>query len=132
MALRLNNLVRSSLLNGGILGSFGTASLKVYDGTQPGTGGATSGTSLLLVTIGGITWNAASNGTAVLSGSKTGTAGTTGTAAWARLTDGVSTTLMIDGACGTGASNDYVIDTLVITAATVVTLTSATLIQPAQ
>ena len=132
MALKLNNAVRSAIVDSGVVGQLGTdAVLKVYGGTQPGTGGATAGTQAVIVQISGIAWNAATNGTAAILASKTGTAGSSGTSTWARLSDVSGTAYIIDGVCGTASTADFLIDSQVISASAVITLTSATLIQPA-
>jgi hypothetical protein len=130
MALKLMNSVRNAIIDAGVVGYFGTATLKVFGGTQPGTGGYTYGTQAIIVEISGITWNAASNGTATITGTKTGTAGTSGTSTWARLSDVSGTAYIIDGACGTAATSDFIIDSGVIAEDAVITLTAATVIQP--
>jgi hypothetical protein len=114
-----------------IAGTSGSAgALRVYGGTQPGTAGGTAGTQEILVRIDGLSWGAATNGTATLTASKTGTAGTTGTATWARLSGTNGTGYIIDGVCGTAATSDFVIDAAAISADAVVTLTAATIVQP--
>ena len=132
MALKINNPARN-VVTDAITGQFSGGVLRIYDGTQPGTAGATSGSSLLIVEIGSLYWAAASNGTALLASSAgtTGTSGTAGTAAWARLIDS-GTSCIIDGACGTGVSNNFVIDSAVILGGSVVTLTKADIIEPAE
>lgn len=131
MALRLNDPLRSIIANG-ITGTFGTSAiLKVYGGVQPGTGGATAGTQEIIVQISGIGWSSGSNGTAVIAGNKVGTAGTSGTALWARLSGSDGTSTIIDGVCGTAANADFVIDSASIANTAVVTLTAATIVQPA-
>ena len=131
MAIRLNNAICSAIVNSGIVGQFGTSGiLKVYGGTQPTNGGDAT-TSALLVQISGIAWGAASNGTALITGTRTGTAGTSGSATWARLSGSDGTSCVIDGSCDIAANlPNYVIDNANITGAAVVTLTAATLIQP--
>lgn len=135
MAIRINNALRSKMVDnvtaylsgtGGTSGSM--AMLRVYSGTQPGTAGGTSGT--MLVQIDSISWVAGSNGTATITTNNTGTAATTGVSAWARLSGTDGTTYVIDGNCGT-STQDFVIDIASITAEGVVTLTAATIIQPA-
>jgi hypothetical protein len=131
MAIKLNDPMRSKIIDLGVVGQLGTTGvLKVYTGTQPETGGGTSGTSVLLVTISDISWNSASNGTATITGNATGTAATSGVAAWARLTDTTGTAYIVDGNCGT-STEDFVLDATSISAEAVVTLTAATLVQPA-
>lgn len=133
MALRIQNDLRSAIVDM-ITGTYGTARLRVYGGTQPGTAGDSTTANVLAdftVAENVISWNPATNGTAAISASKTTTAGTTGTASWARLSSTDGTSFVIDGACGTASTCDFVIDAAAISAGAVVTLTAATIIQPA-
>lgn len=141
MALRINNPLRSGIGDaiskclsgtGGIAGTSGTAGvLKVYTTPQPGTAGVTSGTCTMIVELSPLSWAAGSNGTCTLSASRAGTAVADGTAAWARLSDYSGTGYILDGSCGTAAACDFVIDSTVISSGAVVTLTAATIVQPA-
>ena len=129
MALLLGDKFRSAIVDSGIVGKLGTSAvLKVFNGTQPGTAGGTAGT--LLVTISPIAWNAASNGTAGITATVSGTAGSSGTASWARLSDSSGTSYIVDGACGTSVTSTFVIDAVNITALAEVTFSSATIVQP--
>lgn len=131
MALRLNDPLRTKIVDDGIVGYLGTSAiLKVYGGTQPGTGGEAT-TQGIIVQIGSISWGAASNGTASISGAPSGTCGTAGTATWARLSDSSGTAYVIDGNCGTASTCDYVITAIAIDADEVVSLTAAAIVQPA-
>lgn len=134
MAIRVNNLLRNYIIDHGVVSPLGpgTALLKIYTGTQPGTGGATAGTSRIIGTVGALSWGAGSNGTVPLSaGTYTGTAGTDGTAGWARLSDGAGTSLyIIDGGCGTESTQNFVIDAAAITKGATITVTAVTLIMP--
>jgi hypothetical protein len=131
MAIRLNNAMRSQIVNSGIVGGFGTSGiLKVYGGTQPSTGGEAT-TQGIIVEIGSIDWGAATNGTALITGTKTGTANTAGTATWARLSGSDGTSYIIDGNCGTASTCDFVIDAVGIASTSIVSLTAATIVQPA-
>jgi hypothetical protein len=85
----------------GTFGTAGTATLRIYTGTQPETGPPTGscGTGILLCEIINIGFNAASNGSAGMgsAGGFTGTAATDGTAGWGRLTNGgTSGTMFLD------------------------------------
>lgn len=103
----------------GTTGTGGTAKMDIYTGDQPGGDEAPSG--VLLCTISGIGWAAATNGTAVLASTAGyfgtagtfGTLGTVGTAGWARISSiGDDGTFNIDADCGSGFEiklNDYVI-----------------------
>lgn len=135
MAIRLNNAMRSGIVDGAVVANLGSGScvLRIYNGTQPGTGGgSTSGcTSLVVINTDVPAWDAASNGTATLTaGSYTGTASSNGTATWARLADSTGTTYVIDGGCGTAATSDFVIDTNPFSAGATITLTTCTIIMP--
>lgn len=134
MAIRLGDSIRSKIVDvvtayisgtGGTAGSQGM--LRVYSGTQPGTAGGTSGT--LLVTINGLAWTSASNGTSAIIESCVGTSATSGTAGWARLSGTDGSSYIIDGACGETVE-DFVIDFIAIADASPVTVTAATIIQP--
>jgi hypothetical protein len=138
MALRILDPLRSKVVDtvtaylSGTDGTAGTIGLlRVFGGTQPGTAGATSGTQGTLVAIEFIAWAAGSNGTAVITGTRTGTAGATGTAAWARLSGSDGTGYVIDGGCGTASTQDFVIDVAGITADSIITLSTATIVMPA-
>lgn len=132
MALRINTALRSQMVNM-LTGTMGTCVLDIYGGSQPASGGGAS-TNSLLVSISGIKWGtAATSGTVGLAGNYPGTSGTgvAGTAVWARLSNASGSAFVMDGACGTSALSEFVIDDEVITAETVYTLTSADIAQPA-
>jgi hypothetical protein len=131
MAIRINDTMRSQIVDAGIIGGLGTSGiLKVYGGTQPSVGGEAT-TQGIIVQIDGISWSPATNGTSLITGTKTGTAGTAGTAAWARLSGTDGTSYVVDGNCGTAATSNFVIDAVAIDSTSIVSLTAATLIQPA-
>jgi hypothetical protein len=134
MAIRLNSATRNKIVDivtAYLSGTDGTAGsvgmLRIYSGAQPGTAGGTAG--VLLVTIEGLAWSAATGGTAVLAGTYSGTSATTGTAGWGRLSGTDGSSYIIDGDCGEGGV-DFVIDNAAIEAELSVTLQSASIIQP--
>jgi hypothetical protein len=131
MALRINDPLRNKLITSGIIGGLGTAAiLKIYGGNQPLAGGGAT-TAGMIVQINSIAWATPTSGTASLSTSYLGTAnGTDGTASWARLSDTSGTGYVIDGACGTSLLSEFIIDAEVISGTSVVTLTSADIVQP--
>jgi hypothetical protein len=138
MAIRLNNDIRRKMVDvvsaylsgtGGTAGSGGM--LRIYNGTQPTNGGDTSGTCSMLVQINGLSWSAGTNGTAVITGTKTGTAGSAGTALWARLSGTDGTGFVVDGGCGPASTSDFVLDAVAIALSSVCSVTAATLVQPA-
>ncbi len=127
MAIRFNTETRNMIVEG-ITGAMAYATLRIYTGSQPATGGtAATGTLLVEITLQG--FNAAATGVATLyTGSPIqGTAVASGTAGWARLTDGVHN---IDGTVGT-TGTDFVINTTSVVSGGTVTLTNCTITQPA-
>ncbi len=133
MTVKLNASMQSSIVNSGIITNFGTTGkLSVYGGTQPATGGGVA-TSAVIVVISNIAWNTATNGTAAITANRTGTAGTSGSATWARLSGVDGSSYVIDGSCDvSGNLPDFVIDNTTISQSGIVTLTAATIIQPGQ
>jgi hypothetical protein len=151
MALRLSTDLKNYIVNQGIIkqmcgtmGTGGTASLTIYSGTQPATGGgATSGTSgtvlcqIINIGWGGTTGDASTIGStsgtigfAAAAGGYTGTAVATGTAGWARLQTvgtgftGSAATFCIDGDVGTASTSTFVINSVSITNLGAVTILS--------
>ena len=140
MALRLSTDLKNYIISKGIAeamagtcGTSGTASLNIYNGTQPATGDSgTAGT--LLCTISGIAWGvntgATTSGTAGLATTAgyAGTAVATGTAGWGRMEtvatryDGSAGTFRIDGDCGTAATCIFQINVAAIQSGGLVTL----------
>lgn len=127
MTIRLNTAMRNTIADS-IASIIGYATLKVYTGTQPATGDtAATGTLLVEITLQG--FNAAASGQVTLSTASPvqGTAVASGTAGWARLTDGMNN---FDGSVGTSGT-DFIINTTAITLGGTVTLTGCTINQPA-
>lgn len=127
MAIRFNTETRNMIVDA-ITAIMGSATLRIYSGSQPATAG-TAATGTLLVEIPLQGFNAAATGVATL---YTGTpiqgiAVATGTAGWARLTDG---THNIDGTVGTSGT-DFLINTVSVVNGGTVTLTNCTITQPA-
>lgn len=123
MAVRLNTALRTTMA--GAVDS--TYTLTVYTGSQPATAND-SPTGTQLVQITGIYFNAADSGAITLfDDTFEGTATATGTAGWARLTDGTN---VIDGAVATSGS-DFNLSTTSITEDDVVRLNSLTITMPA-
>jgi hypothetical protein len=122
----------------GTMGTGGTASLKIYTGSQPASAdSATSGT--LLCTISNIAWGG-SNGTIGATSGTTdlastagysGTAATGGVAGWGRMEafgtgfTGSAGTFRIDGDVGTAATCTFVINSVNVANGGVVTLLTA-------
>lgn len=141
MAFRMNDGLKNYLCDTGVVtimagttGTGGTASLRLYTGSQPasateGSTGTLSGTwGTLLVEITGIGWSAATSGTSTFAtaGGYTGTAVTTGTVGWGRMeTIGASGTYRIDGDVGTSGNEVYNINVIAMEVDDVITLDSA-------
>lgn len=145
-ALRLSTDLKNYVINQGIIKQVagtaytgGTASIKIYTGTQPDSADtAPAGVNgTLLCTIISIGWGGGTMGgtagTAALA-SGTGYAGTavaTGTAGWARFETvgtnftGSAGTYRIDGDVGTSAAYTFVINSTSITNLATVTLLTA-------
>lgn len=134
MAFRMSNDLKNVLCNSGVVnqlagtdGTDGTASLNIYNGTQPASGDdGTAGT--LLCTISNIGWTAATAGTASFANTAgyTGTASATGTAGWGRMeTVNENGTCRVDGDIGTSGANVFTINNASLTEGGVVTLLSA-------
>ncbi len=132
MAIKINTAFQNHIVDNGIVGALGTAAiLKVYEGTQPGTAGDAT-TANMLVQIDPISWNAATNGIALITATGLGTAGTTGTAAWARLSGTDGSSYIVDGNCGTASTSDFVIDSCNISEDAEVMLITASIVQPGE
>lgn len=122
MAYRLNDAARNATLEGQVND---LTDLDIYSGVQPAAGAAASGT--LLASITGITWSAASAGSKSVSGTPSDTsADASGTAGWGRFRN-AGGTKFVDGAVGA----EFTLADANIVAGGTVTLTSATVTQPA-
>jgi hypothetical protein len=127
MTIRFNSATRDLITNA-ITATMGSATLKIYTGTQPATAGtAATGTLLVDIVLAGFNASATGVATLVTSPPVQGIAVATGTAGWARLTD---LTNNIDGSVGTSAT-DFIINTVSIVNGGTVTLTNCTITQPA-
>lgn len=125
MAFKINTQLKNVLVNdvitrlAGTTGVDGTASLRLYTGTQPANAdAATSGT--LLCTLTDISWAHCTGGTAALTASVSGTTSEAGTAGWARLqTVGAGTegTFVVDGSVGAAGTNTFVLSNPIFTTA---------------
>lgn len=124
MTIRFNTTLRNTLADE-LAGVLGYATLTIYTGSQPASANnAATGTALAVFTLAG--YDAAASGSATLTASVPTTADATGTAGWARFTDGSN---VVDGTVGTSGT-DFIISTTAITSGGTVTLTSATITQP--
>lgn len=128
MAVQASVSVRNAILDS-IETTIGTAPiLKIRTGAQPATcATADSGTVLVTMTLPSDWLAAASSGSKALSGTwQDASADATGTAAHFRIYDSGGSTCHIQGAVGTSGS-DLNLDSVSITAAQSVTITSFTI-----
>lgn len=97
--------------------------LRIYNGTQPATGGAA--TTLLAELICNATFAPAASGSVLtLNAISNGTAAATGTATWARILKTDGTTIVLDCTVGTSGA-DIILNTVSIVAGAVISVTSA-------
>lgn len=124
MTIRINNTLRDAMLacvpDGG--------NFMVYTGAQPASAG-TAPTGTMLVSMDYVTFAAPVSGTKDLAAVVQGTAVASGTAGWARYTDGSTS---VDGSVGaTGSGADFIISSTAITFNDVVTLQTMPVSVPA-
>lgn len=108
----------------------GAGTIGIYSGSQPAGPDTAIGAQVLLATLtfSATSFGASVNGVATANAITSGTAGATGTAAWARLASGGGTAVM-DCTVGT-ASTDIVLGTASINSGDVVSLSAFTLTHP--
>lgn len=127
MTIRFNTATRNVMADA-LAGILGAATLNVYTGSQPASANnAPTGTLLISFDVASVGYNTASNGSATMADSVQATAVASGTAGWARFSDGIC---VVDGTVGTSGT-DFIISTTSITNGGVVTLNTATVTQPA-
>lgn len=132
MAFRINSTLKNSIAQAlvdvfnGTGGTVG-ATINLYTGTQPGTGGASTSGCLSLATISNVLWNNATGGTAILSALAYGTTGTSGTITWLRCESDKGD--VIDAECGTAGTEAFALTKTIFDADEVVTIISAHFIQ---
>ena len=142
MALSLSKDLKNYIISKGIVeamagtcGTGGTASITIYNGSKPADADtATNGTALCeIIGIGWAYSYGETSGTAALGTSVgySGTASTSGTAGWARMTTvstgytGSAATFTIDGEVGTASTSVFVINSVSLTAGGIVSLLTA-------
>lgn len=126
MAFKLNNKLRSAIVDSGITVNLTT--LNVHDGTIP-VSANDSPTGTLLAIFVNLDFNSASNGTAGLIRLLPATAIGMGTASYGRLVDNTGTTNVIQGAAGTSSTNNFILSKEILEYGTSLTLLDCTLIQ---
>jgi hypothetical protein len=109
----------AALLNSGLI--------RIYDGTQPATGDTAITTQNLLVTLtlNGTAFPAAVAGVLTANAITSGTAGASGTAAWARILTSAAASVF-DGSVGTADAN-IVLNSVAISSGASVACTSFTI-----
>jgi hypothetical protein len=103
MALAYNATIRSAMLDTITSAAGGSATIKIYDGTRPATGGAAT-TLLVTLTCNATFAGAASGGVLTLNAITSGTAVATGNPTWFRLATSGGT-FVLDGNCGASGSD---------------------------
>jgi hypothetical protein len=126
MTIKFNTAIRNIIVDNLTI-TVGTE-LRIYTGTAPASADdVATGTLLCTITIAnGFTASAA--GSSGLVATESAVAVDTGTAGWARWTDGF--TYQVDGSVGVSAA-DFIINSTAITSGGTVTLTEMTITQPA-
>lgn len=126
MALGLNATLRNNMLDEITTRAGGSALLRIYDGTQPATGG--TATTLLAELTCNATFAAAASGGVLTLNSITSdsSANATGTATWFRIVQSDGSTHVLDGTVGTSGA-DLDLDTTSIVATGTVAVSSFTI-----
>jgi len=131
MASNLNysNGTRNAQQQGLITYAGADALMFIYQGTQPANANTaiTDQTVLVQMTIGGA-FGTDSNGTLTITTPITGTAVTSGTASFFRITKSNGATVVMDGSVGT-TDADLILDTTTINNTQNVTISSGTIIR---
>lgn len=129
MAIQYSVAVRNAQLDTFETTAGATAKLQIRTGAQPANcATAASGTLLCEMTLPADYMSAASAGSKALSGSWTGTASGTGTAAHFRIVDNAGTTCHLQGSVtATGGGGDLQVDNTSITSGQTCTVTAFTI-----
>ncbi len=132
MTIRLDDDIRNDLLDG-IDSTFNSGVLEIRSGTQPATANdAATGTLLASITLPADAFAAAGSGAKALAGTwQDASANATGTAGWFRLANGADTRRIDGDVTVTSGGGDLELDSVSITIAQVVTVTTFTLNMPA-
>lgn len=110
---------------------FNAGTLKLYSGSQPASADdAPTGTLLLTITLPATAFGAASGGIKAKAGVWAGVGAAAGTAGWCRW-ENAATGKKLDGSVGTtGSGAEVELDNLVIAVSQVVTINTASAVQP--
>lgn len=128
MAYKLNNIMRDMFCDT-IKNGLAVARINVYSGVAPANADDSSSGTMLASMV--VDHDNASAGSGPMAVPATGAVIATGTAGYARLRNSAQTQ-WIQGDCGTGTSNDFVIDVEVLADGGTVVLTEATLLMAAE
>lgn len=128
---RITAAVANAMLDAGIGSLADVGKLRVYDGTQPATGGGaiTTQVKLLEFTLDANAFPAAAAGVLTANGIGAELGLANGTATWFRLVKADGTTVLLDGSAGM-ASCDLILSNDAITTLDVVAVLSMTITQP--
>lgn len=127
MALKVKVEIRNAWLQS-VLTAIGSAGkVKIYDGTQPSTGGTATNLLATLV-MGSPAGPAPSNGAVTLNSiTEDGSADASGMATWARITDSADNFVCDCTVTATGGGGDIQLNSTAITAGGIVRITAGTL-----
>lgn len=112
-------------------GDLDSGFLDIYDGSQPTANQAPTGNLLVSIPLQADAFGAAVAGVATMNGTPSGTAGNSGTAGYGQLRNAANTRWMYFSVTATGGGGTLQLDTVTINNSDLVTLTSATITQPA-
>ena len=128
MTIRLDDDIRNDLLDG-IDTTFNSGTLEIRSGAQPASANdVASGTLLASITLPADAFAAAGGGAKVLAGTwQDASANATGTAGWFRLANGADTRRIDGDITVTSGGGDLELDSVSITIAQVVNVTTFTL-----
>lgn len=131
MAPKMNVALRNARLDAISTFAGDSGYLRIYDGTQPATGG-TATTLLAELRINATVAPAASGGVLTLNAlTADSSANATGTATWARWTKSDGTTHVMDfSVTASGGGGDIILSTVSIVSGVGVSITSAALSEP--
>ena len=133
--LRLTDTAVNALLNGGtpsFAALFDSGYIRVYDGTQPATGGGAITTQVLLAELrfSATAFGSASGGTITANSiTSDSSADASGTPSWARVLKSDGSTVILDGSAGI-SNVDFLVNAATINSGQVVTITGCTITAP--
>lgn len=133
MPLRLSDSVRNAKVDAAVdtLDVGGAGTIKIYTGSQPATPAtAASGTLLATITLPNPAFGSASGGSATLNDPASVNAVASGTAGWARFSDGAGTARWDGDVTATGGGGVVTLSSTSLTSGAPVDITGGTYSQP--